>query len=780
VADPNNLGQLKTEEWEHLQQLADRLEQALTDADSADLTQFLPAPGTPHRLVYLHELIKTELEIRCRRSKTVSLDEYLRRYPELGAADTLPADLIYEEYRVRHRYGDKPPLDTYRQRFPGQFEQLKKLEQQDPVATIYGTASPGTVALPNSNPRTDPTAKATGPTQPAPEQSAPETLSEAPPVPKSPPPPAKPPGASASQTLPGGSYEQLERIGKGQFGEVYRARTTGGVLVAVKKIFRSIDDESSQREIKALQRVRDLRHPFLLQTIDFYPYDDKLVIVMELADGSLLDRFKECRAAGQPGIPADELLAYYVEAAEALDYLRQQRLAHRDVKPQNLLHLKGHAKLADFGIARAQENTLDHTMNVGGTPAYMPPEMWRGDVSVHSDQYSFAVTWYEMRTGRRVFHGKTQVDIAQQHLTEKPDVSGVPEAEQRVLLKALAKKPDERYPSCKAFVQDLALALAPKKEAPPPPPPWPRWQVALLTVALVVVASALAAVLYKNLFSVRVDWQPPGWEPVTKDVEKDLEGKTYFTRLEKTINGQRVVMVLVPKKEASDPRTFYIMENKVWNDLYRQFASDTAERAKLKRYGEANPGTVKNPPEWVKGGWDGNGKELGIDGNQRRVPVFNVTVTEAHFFAGWLGGKLPTKQQWVKAAGSSESDIAPDEDRTGPFEGDLNDPRDLAVNLGTTGPQPVGEAKRDVSRFGCRNMAGNGLEFVRNIKNMSNRFVPLPAGEQDMAIIQLMGQDYELSETPLTFQQMRAAKMGQNYLEASPKTSFRVVLERGE
>src|SRR5262249_10867015 len=124
VADPNNLGQLKTEEWEHLQQLADRLEQALTGADSADLTQFLPAPGTPYRLVYLHELIKTELEIRCRRSKTVSLDEYLRRYPELGAADTLPADLIYEEYRVRHRYGDKPPLDAYRQRFPGQFEQL--------------------------------------------------------------------------------------------------------------------------------------------------------------------------------------------------------------------------------------------------------------------------------------------------------------------------------------------------------------------------------------------------------------------------------------------------------------------------------------------------------------------------------------------------------------------------------------------------------------------------------------------------------------------------------
>ena len=496
MADPGNLGQLKTEEWEHLQQLADRLEQALTGADSADLTQFLPEPGTPHRLVYLHELIKTELEIRCRRNKTVSLDEYLRRYPELGAADALPADLVYEEYRVRHRYGDKPPLDVYRQRFPAQYEQLRKLEQKDPVATVYGTTSPGTVSAPSNDRRTDPTAKATGPTNPAPEPLAPDTLSNAPPLPPpAPKPPAapKPPGSGSSQMLPGGSYEQLDRIGKGQFGEVYRARTTGGVLVAVKKIFRSIDDESSQREIKALKRVRDLRHPFLLQTFDFYPFDDKLIIVMELADGSLQDRFKECRAKGLPGIPADELLAYFTEAAEALDYLREQKLAHRDVKPQNLLHVKGHAKLADFGIARTQENTVDHTMNVGGTPAYMPPEMWRGDISVHSDQYSFAVAWYEMRTGRRAFHGMTPVDIAHQHLTGKPDLSGVKEAEQRVLLKALAKKPDDRYPSCKAFVQDLAQALAPgTKEARPVPPRSPR-QVMLLTAALVVVAAAVLA-----------------------------------------------------------------------------------------------------------------------------------------------------------------------------------------------------------------------------------------------------------------------------------------------
>src|SRR5262249_35458149 len=150
-----------------------------------------------------------------------------------------------------------------------------------------------------------------------------------------------------------------------------------------------------------------------------------------------------------------------------------QKLSHRDIKPQNLLHLKGHAKVADFGIARPQQNAVDHTLNIGGTPAYMPPEMWRGDISVHSDQYSLALTWYEMRAGRRVFHATNPLDLAQQHLTEKPDLSGVPEAEQKVLLRALAKKPDERFPTCVAFAQALREARAPSK----PGIPAKRWGI---------------------------------------------------------------------------------------------------------------------------------------------------------------------------------------------------------------------------------------------------------------------------------------------------------------
>src|SRR5262249_37459863 len=189
-----------------------------------------------------------------------------------------------------------------------------------------------------------------------PGSSADQTGPQAPPAPKS-------SETRVPEPLPSiEGYQLMERIGRGAFGDVYRALAPGGVVVAVKRMFRSIDDETSQRERQALEKIRDLRHPFLLQTHSFRAFEDRLVIVMELADGSLEDRLKECRAAGLPGIPEEELLRYFTEAAEALDYLHQQKLSHRDIKPQNLLHLQGHAKVADFGIARTQENPVDHTL----------------------------------------------------------------------------------------------------------------------------------------------------------------------------------------------------------------------------------------------------------------------------------------------------------------------------------------------------------------------------------------------------------------------------------
>src|SRR5262249_22065188 len=151
---------------------------------------------------------------------------------------------------------------------------------------------------------------------------------------------------------------------------------------------------------------------------------------------------------GREGIPVEELLAYFAEAAEALDFLHKKNVQHRDIKPDNILLLQGHAKVADFGLARLQEGRLLASATSSGTPAYMAPEVWRGKVSHHSDQYSLAATYVELRLGRPLFPSRDLPTLMMDHLQQTPLLAPLPEAEQQVLLKALHKEPAQRYADC--------------------------------------------------------------------------------------------------------------------------------------------------------------------------------------------------------------------------------------------------------------------------------------------------------------------------------------------
>jgi serine/threonine protein kinase len=278
------------------------------------------------------------------------------------------------------------------------------------------------------------------------------------------------PGA-ASGSAEGKGYRILQRLGQGSFAQVYRGEAPGGIPVAVKKIIKPIDHQEAQRELQSLELVKKLRHPFLLATHAYWlegQSQDQLFIVMELADHTLRDRARECRAAGT-GVPPDELLRYLSQAAQGLDFLHSQDVLHRDIKPENILLVAGYVKVGDFGLAHILPGE-QVSVTGGGTPRYMAPEAWQRDkANRRSDQYSLALTYAELRLGRPPFRGETMLEVMLDHLERAPDLSALPVPEQEVLHKALAKDPGQRYGSCQEFVRALRDALAREAQLAPIP-----------------------------------------------------------------------------------------------------------------------------------------------------------------------------------------------------------------------------------------------------------------------------------------------------------------------
>jgi len=255
-------------------------------------------------------------------------------------------------------------------------------------------------------------------------------------------------------------YRLIERLGRGGFGEVWKVEAPGGLYKAAKFVFGDLQgsDEQSrpaEQELKALRRVREIRHPYVLSLERFDTIDGQLIIVMELADRNLWDRFRECRARGLSGIPRGELLRYMEEAAEAIDLMNiHYQIQHLDIKPQNLFLVANHVKVGDFGLAKLLDG-MSATVTGGVTPVYAAPETFEGRVTRFCDQYSLAIVYQELLTGTRPFHGTNTKQLLMQHLSGTPDVEPLPEGDREVIRRALRKVPEERWPSCMEMVQAL-------------------------------------------------------------------------------------------------------------------------------------------------------------------------------------------------------------------------------------------------------------------------------------------------------------------------------------
>lgn len=264
---------------------------------------------------------------------------------------------------------------------------------------------------------------------------------------------------------PVAGYTLVRPLGRGGFGEVWEATAPGGVHVALK--FVRLDTPEAGAEQRALEVVRNIRHPHLLDVQFACRVDDCLVLAMPLCERTILDRLQEYRVAGLPGIPRDELLGYMDDLARAVDFLNEPRheaggggrvgVQHRDIKPHNIFLVGGSVRLADLGLAKVLEASLaTHTGAM--SPNYVAPELIEGRVSSRSDQYALAVSYVHLRTGSPPFAGGSVQHVLYRHLHELPDLSGLPEPERAAVARALAKRPEDRWPSCRALV--LALEAA--------------------------------------------------------------------------------------------------------------------------------------------------------------------------------------------------------------------------------------------------------------------------------------------------------------------------------
>jgi serine/threonine-protein kinase len=263
-------------------------------------------------------------------------------------------------------------------------------------------------------------------------------------------------------------YELEELVGAGGMSSVFRAHDR--LLdrkVALKILHQqySGDDEYVERFRREARAVAALSHPNIVTVIDRGSHEGRQFIVFEYVEGENLKRMIERRGP----TPLATALELGIQIAHGLSFAHQQGLVHRDVKPQNvLLNGDGRAKVTDFGIARSLDvqHGMTQTGTVLGTSDYIAPEQAQGQrVDEHTDVYSLGVVLYELLTTEVPFPGENFVAVAMRHINEPPPPirdkrPDVPPRVEAAIQKAMAKRPEDRFPTMADFCRELEACLA--------------------------------------------------------------------------------------------------------------------------------------------------------------------------------------------------------------------------------------------------------------------------------------------------------------------------------
>ncbi len=377
------------------------------------------------------------------------------------------------------------------------------------------------------------------------------------------------------EPVPG--YRLTQFLGKGGFGEVWKAVAPGGTEAAFKII--NLSGKQGLKEFRALRLVKRVRHPNLIPIVAFWLKDERgylladaeamfaemdkhsglmladdgprpaeLLIAMGLGERDLGARLEECKHEGLSGIPPHELLRYMEDVARALDYLNSPRhgegpelvaIQHCDIKPFNIMIVGGAAQVCDFGLARMLGD-IRKTATTMGTMAYVAPEcLSQHEPSATSDQYSLAITYFELRTSRLPYRSELFAEVIDAVLKGNLDLSALPQAEAAVIRRATALDPKKRFASNTELVQALYQAVNGPGDSG-------RGVVAKRSSSTVLAVAAAALITVATL----VAWQP--WRAATSGSAIDQATVALLTQADKEFKAQNFAQAIKTLSDAID------------------------------------------------------------------------------------------------------------------------------------------------------------------------------------------------------------------------------------
>ncbi len=474
------------------------------DGSAPELGQFLEQSSVPReqRLSTLLELIAIDMEYRWRRADRLAeeentvgiatasvqntdthligqhplVEDYAQRWPEILQEARIPVGLIAEEYRIRHRWGDRPPIALYGRRFGENVELAAALEavrfelQLDADETETRSWGPNTgIAIESSTADTE--------------------------------------SSAVSGTTQLSRYRILKRLGKGGMGEVFLAEDTQLERQVALKIPHAVGSERlRERFVNEARAAAVLQHSGICPVFDTGEVNGQPFLTMAYIEGPTLSEFLE----RQRDVSVSEVVTLFASVARAMQTAHDAGIVHRDLKPSNImLDGGGNPIVMDFGLAAREripeDERITRTDDTFGSPAYMSPEQVEGGASgvgPSSDIYSLGVMLFEALTGRLPFTGTASSIMVKSARDAPPAPSDLgidvhPDLE-RLCLQMLAKESADRPVSMTEVAERLAAIPETQPEDLQPRPDrqqarrvW-KWSAAACLSAVLVLSAAAA------------------------------------------------------------------------------------------------------------------------------------------------------------------------------------------------------------------------------------------------------------------------------------------------